>query len=132
MHRLEAGLYGDALWMMDHLMVNVSLLFFRCQMYFESSVELDRDSFLKDWVWLPSLSLKVVLVSPIYSLWCEDSVVTVALYTMFLAKQLPSSGQLALDLLGQLHVLSGSVVGVAFRIFLLWLLIMLLTLSVHE
>ncbi len=57
-------------------MVNVSPLFFRCQIYFESSVELDRDSFLKDWVLLLSLSLKVVLV---YSLRCEDSVVTVAL-----------------------------------------------------
>lgn len=106
--------------------------FLSCQRCLESSVALDRDSFLNERVWFPSLSLNVVLVRPIYCLGCEDSVVTATLYTMFFARQFPSRGQLAFDFFGQLQVLSESFTGLALRIFLLWLLIMLLTLSVQE
>ena len=82
-----------------------SFLSCRLHRYFESSVEWDKSLFLKDCVWLPSLSLKVLLVSPIYCFWGDASDVTVALYTMFLIRQCPSSGQLGL-VFGQLHLRS--------------------------
>ena len=45
-HRLQcfvAGLYGAALWMIDHLMLNVLFCFLRFHIYFDSSVVFDFD-----------------------------------------------------------------------------------------
>ena len=67
-----------------------------------------------------------------YCLGGDDCGVTVALYTMFLAKQ-PFSGQFALNFFGQLHVRSSLlVVGLLAKTCLLWLLIMVFMFSMHE
>jgi hypothetical protein len=79
LHLLEAGWYGAALWTMDHLRWYVSPLFLRVHRCLDNSDEFDIVLFLNDWVWLASLSLKVVLERPMYCLGGEDAVVTVAL-----------------------------------------------------
>ena len=70
-----------------------------------------------------------VLVSPMYSMAGNDAGLTVALYTMFDAWQLPSRGQLALLFRVQLHEGSGDGVD---KMCLLWALMIDFTLPMHE
>ena len=98
-------------------------------MYLESSVEYSSLSNFIECLWTANLSLNGVLQSPIYSIAGKDAGVTVALYTMFDAWQLPSRGQLALLFRVQLHEGSGEGADMT---CLLWALMMDFTLPMHE
>ena len=101
-------------------------------MYLDSSVALDLALVLNECVWFPNLSLKVVDERPMYCMVLSVSEVTVALYTMFLLRHLPSNGQLGFDFFGQLHVRHSASVLSVFMIFLLCELMMAEKFVVHE
>ena len=78
-------------------------------MNLDSWVESFIEYSLNERLWFPKRSLNVVLVRPMYCIGDgSDGDVTVALYTIFLAWQLPSKGQLGLSFRGQLQDLPGS------------------------
>ena len=83
------------------MILNFEFFFFNFQTYLESSVSFSYFSWLNDLLWLLYPSLDVVLVNPMNAT-CSFSEDTVALHTMQLDRQFPSSGHLV-DCL-QLHV----------------------------